>query len=104
MVYDLDGDGRAEIVCKTADGTTEAQGKVIGDRNANWVNEGGYILAGPEFLTVFDGLTGKELATTKYIPPRHPETENPTGDQLKAGRVKLAVDLRGGERSFWDDH
>lgn len=84
MVYDLDGDGRAEIVCKTADGTTDATGKVIGDPIANYVNKGGYILSGPEYLTVFDGKTGAALNTTKYIPGRHPDTENPTGDQLKA--------------------
>lgn len=83
MVYDLDGDGRAEMVCKTADGTTDGAGKVIGDANANYVNKDGRILSGPEYLTVFDGLTGKALATTKYIPARHPDTENPTGDQLK---------------------
>lgn len=84
MVYDLDGDGRAEMVCKTADGTTDGQGRVIGDAGANHVNEAGRILAGPEFLTVFDGLTGKALATTNYIPARHPATQNPTGDELKA--------------------
>lgn len=93
MVYDFDGDGRAEIVCKTADGTTDATGKVIGDANANWVqpetgtatvvtttregakisrkvNTSGHILSGPEYLTVFDGLTGAELATTGYVPAR----------------------------------
>jgi rhamnogalacturonan endolyase len=83
MVYDLDGDGKAEMVCKTADGTTDSQGKVIGDPNANYVDAGGRILRGPEYLTVFDS-TGKAVATTKYIPGRHPDTENPTGDQLKA--------------------
>lgn len=83
MVYDLDGDGRAELVCKTADGTRDGIGNVIGDPNANYVNEAGYILAGPEFLTVFDGSTGRALATTDYIPPRHPDTLHPTGDQLK---------------------
>jgi rhamnogalacturonan endolyase len=83
MVYDLDGDGKAEIACKTADGTVDGKGKVIGDVNANYVNNDGRILSGPEYLTVFDGLTGAALATTKYIPARHPETENPTGDQLK---------------------
>ncbi|MCI0462893.1 MAG: rhamnogalacturonan lyase [Gemmataceae bacterium] len=70
IVYDLDGDGRAEVVCKTADGTTDGQGKVIGDPKADWRNPKGYILDGPEYLTVFDGLTGKALATTNYIPPR----------------------------------
>jgi rhamnogalacturonan endolyase len=83
MVYDLDGDGKAETVCKTADGTTDAQGKVIGDANANHVDQWGRILKGPEYLTVFDS-TGKAVATTKYIPARHPDTDNPTGDQMKA--------------------
>lgn len=83
IVYDLDGDGRAEVACKTADGTTDGQGKIIGDPRADYRNENGYILRGPEYLTIFDGLTGKALATTDYIPPRHPETLEPTEQQLK---------------------
>lgn len=70
MVYDLDGDGRAEIVCKTADGTTDSAGKVVGDKNADHRNKNGYILEGPEFLSVFEGPTGKILYTTSYNPPR----------------------------------
>lgn len=70
MVYDLDGDGRAEVACKTADGTIDGKGKVIGDANADHRNSRGYILDGPEFLTIFDGRTGGELVTTDYIPPR----------------------------------
>jgi rhamnogalacturonan endolyase len=70
MVYDLDGDGKAEVACKTADGTVDGKGKVIGDPNADYRNARGYILDGPEFLTVFDGQTGAELATADYIPPR----------------------------------
>ncbi|GAJ02595.1 unnamed protein product, partial [marine sediment metagenome] len=70
MVYDLDGDGKAEFACKTADGTVDGKGKVIGDANADYRNSRGYILDGPEFLTIFDGRTGAELATTDYIPPR----------------------------------
>ena len=38
MVYDLDGDGKAEVACKTADGTVDGKGKTIGDPNANYVN------------------------------------------------------------------
>lgn len=83
MVYDLDGDGIAEVACKTADGTVDGLGNIIGDKQADWRNEDGYILAGPEFLTVFNGSTGGALATTDFVPPRHPETENPTADQLK---------------------
>jgi rhamnogalacturonan endolyase len=70
MVYDLDGDGRAEVVCKTADGTVDGRGKVIGDPKADYRDSRGYVLDGPEFLTVFEGATGKALATTPYLPPR----------------------------------
>ena len=70
MVYDLDGDGKAEVVVKTADGTTDGLGTVIGDPAANYTNKSGYILSGPEFLTVFDGATGRALATTNYVPAR----------------------------------
>jgi len=70
MVYDLDSDGRAEVACKTADGTVDGLGNVIGDPYADYRNSSGYILDGPEYLTVFDGKTGAALATTDYIPPR----------------------------------
>ncbi|MGN7986285.1 rhamnogalacturonan lyase [Pedobacter sp. 22226] len=70
MVYDLDGDGIAEMVCKTADGTIDGKGKVIGDSTKDWRNQNGKILNGPEFLTVFSGKTGEALATTDYIPAR----------------------------------
>jgi len=76
MVYDLDGDGIAEIACKTADGTIDGKGKVIGDSNADWRDTNstsrtfGRILKGPEYFTIFDGRTGAALATTNYVPPR----------------------------------
>ena len=70
LVYDLDGDGKAEVMCKTADGTVDGKGKVIGDATKDYRNDRGYVLDGPEFLTVFDGLTGGALATVDYIPPR----------------------------------
>ena len=100
LVYDFDGDGKAEMICKTADGTVDGTGKVIGDAKADWVAKtgmathrdttgsergpdgtmitnpdgthnfafAGRILSGPEFLTVFEGATGKALATVPYVP------------------------------------
>ena len=70
LVYDFDGDGKAEVVCKTSDGTVDGTGQVIGDPNADWRNDEGYVLDGPEYLTVFNGETGAALATTNYSPPR----------------------------------
>ena len=70
IVYDLDSDGKAEVAMKTADGTIDGVGTVIGDANADFRNGEGRILSGPEFLTVFSGETGEALATTNYIPAR----------------------------------
>lgn len=70
QVYDYDGDGRAEVAMKTADGTTDADGTVIGDARADFRTSAGYVLSGPEFLTVFDGATGVALDTIDYVPPR----------------------------------
>lgn len=78
LVYDLDGDGRAEVVCKTADGTIDGKGNIIGDSTKDWrtYTPGdptyGKIVNGPEYITVFDGLTGAALATNKFIPDRYP--------------------------------
>ncbi len=132
MVYDFDGDGKAELMVKTADGTVDGQGKVIGDPKADWRhgaaeikanpeaylqkireeredarrrrqdwdsientlpatltnterhnmrrrylntevhgdNKTGRIMDGPEYISVFCGLTGAVMDTKPYIPER----------------------------------
>lgn len=70
MVYDFNNDGKAEMVVKTADGSIDGVGRVIGDRFADYRNKDGFILEGPEFLTLFDGETGAALDTVNYDPPR----------------------------------
>jgi len=70
QVYDYDGDGKAEVAVKTADGTRSGTGQVIGDASADHRNSAGYVLSGPEYFTVFDGRTGAILATTSFVPPR----------------------------------
>jgi rhamnogalacturonan endolyase len=84
MVYDLDGDGKAEIAMKTGDGSIDSKGNIIGDSTKDWRNQRGYILSGPEYLSVFNGLTGEVINTTDYIQPRHGKL-NPTTEELKAG-------------------
>ncbi len=130
MVYDFDGDGRAEMMVKTADGTIDGLGQVIGDSTADWRygaaaikadpasyqrklreergksrrrqrewaekektlpstltnterhnmrrsflnsnsdNKTGRIMDGPEYISVFNGLTGAVMDTRPYIPER----------------------------------
>ena len=70
QVFDYDGDNRAEVVMKTADGSRSGTGQVIGNAGADHRNSSGYVLAGPEFLTVFRGTDGAALATADYVPAR----------------------------------
>jgi len=70
MVYDLDGDGKAEVVCRTSDGTIDGQGAVIGDAEKDYRDKRGRVLKAPERLTVFDGTTGAAIDTVAYEPAR----------------------------------
>ena len=69
-VADFDLDGKAELITKTADGTKDGKGKVIGDGSKNYRNGSGYILSGPEYMTLFDGQTGAALDTINFPVPR----------------------------------
>lgn len=84
MVYDFDSDGKAEIAMKTADGTIDGKGNVIGDSTKDFRNQRGHILSGPEYLTMFDGLTGEAVSTVNYIPARHPSSLTPADYELKS--------------------
>ncbi len=76
LAYDFDGDGKAELACKTAPGTIDGKGNVVllpgDDKDADYVGkEGaltGRIIGGPEYLTVFSGETGEAIATVPYKP------------------------------------
>ena len=94
IFYDLDGDGRAEFIVRTSDGTRDGVGKVIGDSLADYRHQAladaknptpehewgkynkqgrpmtGRILTGNEYITVFNGLTGAAMDTKPYIPER----------------------------------
>lgn len=77
LVGDYDADGKAEVACKTAPGTRDGRntylstGPAASDNDgASYVNGSGYILTGPEYLTIFNGQTGREMATVNYPVPR----------------------------------
>ncbi len=60
VVYDLDGDGRAEVCCKAGEGDPRDQD--------------GRVQSGPEFLQVLDGMTGRETARVAW--PRREDFPN----------------------------
>ena len=78
-VADLDGDGRCEFITKTGEGTVFGDGTEIGDTDGDGRTDyrdiwpGHYTGAsdkgpgGPEFFSVCDGTTGKELARANFI-------------------------------------
>lgn len=81
LFYDFDGDGKAEFIVKTAPGTTDGAGRYVSeaatdenirktDNTAEHLNAGGQVMTGPEFLTVFDGMTGEAIHTIYYNPNR----------------------------------
>lgn len=77
MVYDYDGDGKAEMACRTADGTIAGDGSVIGDANRNYAAQnGGKNLSGPLYLTVFKGEDGSVIDTVDYDPQTTGKTES----------------------------
>jgi rhamnogalacturonan endolyase len=77
MVADFDLDGKAEMIVKTAPGTRDASGNLLSKGvassmdNNDYRNSSGFIITGPEYLTVF-GSNGMELSTVTYNPGRVP--------------------------------
>ncbi|WP_419999479.1 rhamnogalacturonan lyase [Streptomyces boninensis] len=70
QVYDYDGDGKAEIAARTSDGSKDAAGKVIGDASASHLADNCAVLSGPEFLSVFNGASGKVMDSVPFEPAR----------------------------------
>ncbi len=160
IVYDFDGDGCAELMVKTADGTIDGKGKPIGDPNADWRegakeamankdknreyaakeqaardsirrvmdqmrregrrptreerrrmwgavakwgNRGGFldgrILKGPEYITVFNGLTGEAMASEAYIPERGDVRAWGDGHGNRSERYLAALGYFDGKRA-----
>ncbi|PRP50437.1 rhamnogalacturonan lyase [Bacillus halotolerans] len=98
MVYDLDGDGKAEIAMKTADGTIDGKGNIIGEAHADFRDEQGRILSGPEYLTVFKGETGEALTTVDYEPPRGKLEDWGDGYGNRMDRFLAGIAYLDGER------
>ena len=109
MVYDFDGDGCAEMMVKTAPGSKDGSGTYVNQaatdatikghsNSTTYRNSNGHVIQGPEYLTVFNGLTGQAVHTTWYLPNRAGTGgDNESGDNLgKAGNHPSGS-------TFWGD-
>jgi rhamnogalacturonan endolyase len=56
---DFDGDGKAEVALKMAPFARTKDEAIIAD--------GGFVLEGPEYITVLNGMTGKEIAHADWV-------------------------------------
>ena len=92
MVYDFDGDGKSEVILKTAPGSKDGEGNYVskagknitkGDDKKDYRNSSGLLMGedgGPEYLTVFNGETGAAMQTVDFDPPRSILTSSKWGD------------------------
>ena len=115
MVYDFDGDGRAEMMCKTATGSKDGQGNYVNEaatdatikslgNTTDYRNSEGHILRGAELLTVFEGATGKAIHTTWYLPGRAGTgSKTPTGSNSTEGGSELGK-VSSMPSGFWGDN
>jgi rhamnogalacturonan endolyase len=102
QVYDLDGDGKAEVAMKTAPGTIDGLGHAVlmgSDLvTADYRNSEGYILAGSEYLTVFNGLTGANMSTIAFQPARGSVTQWGDSYGNRVDRYTATVAYLDGQR------
>ena len=82
MVYDFNGDGKAEMICKTGPGSLDGKGNYVNQAatdasikavsgTALYRSSDGRITGGQEWLTAFNGETGEAVHTIFYNPNRN---------------------------------
>ncbi len=115
IVYDVNGDGKAEVVMRSFEGTVDGAGNQIGDEDGDGISDysvrngtiihmkdRSYLFKGPEYLSMYEGATGKEIARTDLLPSREPLNSwfsgNDRGKQVKrASHYALCIAYLDGE-------
>lgn len=82
VVYDFNGDGKAEVALKTAPETTKR-------------NKEGRVDSGEEYLSVWDGMTGKEIARVDW-----PERNDRYGNVNRQNRNQIGMAFLDGKTPY----
>lgn len=82
IVYDFNGDGKAEVALKTA------------PKNATR-NEKGRVDSGEEYLSIWDGMTGKEIARVDW-----PERNDRYGNLIRQNRNQIGLAFLDGKKPY----
>lgn len=82
IAYDFNGDGKAEVALKTAPETTKR-------------NEKGRVDSGEEYLSVWDGMTGKEIARVDW-----PERNDRYGNLVRQNRNQIGMAYLDGKTPY----
>jgi len=110
LVYDMDGDGKAEFIIKTAPGSKDANGAYVSEAGADssitgittnekdFRNSNGHVINGEEFLTIFSAETGRALQTIWYNPNRGMETGKASSYGTWESIVGKSTNYNRGER------
>ena len=116
IVYDMNGDGKAELVMRSFEATVDGVGNVVGDVNGDGktrydskvdkvvvMKDRSYLSKPPEFLSMYDGETGAEIARTDLLPARDPlnswYVDSDYGKQVKrASHFLFCVAYLDGEK------
>ncbi len=106
MVYDLNGDGKAEVALSTGPGTIDGTGNYLSKGPAASDNDldtlkrvnisgeettSGNLVEDPQYISVFDGETGKELSTINFWPQIGTVTDWEDSYGKRSGSIKAAV-------------
>lgn len=87
VVFDFDGDGRAEVALKTAPYAATLEESLVEQEG----EARGFVVKGPEYVSVLDGMTGREIARADWVARGNPEDwGDPRGNRVNRNQIGVA--------------
>lgn len=83
IVFDFDGDGKAEVAMKASSYAATPE--------AAFMDDNSFIMRGPEYCTILDGVTGKEIDKIDWIPRGNgADWGDPRGNRVNRNQIGVA--------------